>query len=144
MEIRAGFGYVVNKESLEARWRDSGLQTLIVLDRKRTNHKTGKSSEEKSYWVSNMPLDDCIFEELFTAVRQHWEVEVHHHCRDKQMGEDALIMRNEDESRFMATCITFVINMLDNQNPTNTSQLREQYAQHKKNVYELFNRKSFL
>lgn len=54
-------------------------------------------SVEKSYWLSNMALDEHTFEELFTAVRGHWRVEVHHHCRDKQMGEDALITRNENE-----------------------------------------------
>lgn len=144
LEVREGFGYDLNSASLESRWRDSHIQTLIVVDRRRVQLKTGKSSEEKSYWVSNMALDERTFEELFTAVREHWRVEVHHHCRDKQMGEDALITRNKNESRFMAICITFVINILDNQNPTNITQLREQYAQHTKNVYELFNRKPFL
>lgn len=140
LEVRAGRAYPLNSESLETRWAGSGIQTLIVMERERTQLKTGKSSRETSYWVSNKALDTYSFEELFSAVRGHWQVEVHHFYRDTQMGEDALITRNENESRFIATCITMAINMLHHQKPKNMTQLREQYAYRDKNVYELFNR----
>jgi predicted transposase YbfD/YdcC len=143
-EVRVGQAYPLNSESLQSRWVGSGIQTLIVIERTRTQVKIGKSSKEISYWISNKPLDADSFQELFRAVRGHWQVEVHHLYRDKQIGEDALITRNQNESRFMATCITMVINMLHHQKPKNMTQLREQYAYRNKNVYELFNKVTFL
>lgn len=150
LEIREARAYPFNSESLPRRWAQTGIQTLIAIERTRSQVKTGKSSRETSYWISNKPLNAHSFEELFAAVRGHWQIEVHHLYRDKQIGEDHLITRNENESRLMAacitmvTCITMVINILHHQKPKNMTQLREQYAHRNKNVYELFNKESFL
>ena len=93
------------------------LQTLIVVERERKNTKTQQKSKEKSYWISNLPINEINFLELFVAIREHWNIEVHHNTRDKEMGEDNLITRNENQSRFISVCITLAINLLGEQNP---------------------------
>jgi predicted transposase YbfD/YdcC len=143
-EIRIGFGYTLNEESLPPRWAESGVKTLIVVERERKCTKTQKKSKEKSYWISNLPINPTNFLELFTAVREHWTVEVHNNTRDKQMGEDNLITRNENQSRFISTCITLAINLLENQNVENMTILREELAYKYKHVYELFEHKRVL
>ena len=140
METRIGRGYVLDAASLDPRWAASGMQTLVVLERERCQIKTGKCSREKSYWVTNKELSEANFEELFQAVRGHWQVEVHHNYRDKQLKEDAMICRNKNESRFIASCITLTINMLIKQGYENMSILREELARHKKDLLPLFSR----
>lgn len=143
-EIRVGFGYTLNVESLPQRWATSRVKTLIVVERERKRTKTQRKSKEKSYWISNLPINATNFLELFIATREHWTVEVHNNTRDKQMGEDNLITRNQKQSRFISTCITLAINLLENQNSENMTILREELAYKYKHVYELFQHKRFL
>ncbi|WP_375562298.1 ISAs1 family transposase [Bernardetia sp. OM2101] len=143
-EIRTGFGYSLNVETLPKRWNKTEVKTLIVVERDRKNTKTQKKSKEKSYWVTNLTLNQINFLELFMAIREHWIIEVHHNTRDTQMGEDNLITRNENQSRFIAVCITMATNLLEAQKPENLTALREDLAHKYKNVYESFEHKRFL
>lgn len=143
-ETRIGRAYLADTASFAERWAKSGIQSLLVLDRSRTQSKTGKTSREKSYWISNLPLSEANFSDLFAAVRRHWQIEVHHYLRDRQIGEDAMICRNENESRFLATCITLTINLLNRQKPENRSVLRELLAQRRTDVFSLFDRSLIL
>ncbi|WP_338791795.1 ISAs1 family transposase [Bernardetia sp. MNP-M8] len=143
-EIRIGFGYEMNTESLPKRWKETKVKTLIVVERERKITKTQKKSKEKSYWVTNLPLNQINFLELFMAIREHWTIEVHHNTRDKQMGEDNLITRNENQSRFIAVCITLATNLLEVQKVENLTVLREELAYKERNVYHLFEHKRFL
>ena len=126
------------------RWAESGVKTLIVIERERKCTKTQKKSKEKSYWISNLPINTTNFLELVIAIREHWTVEVHNNIRDKQIGEDNLITRNENQSRFISTCITLAINLLENQKVENLTILREELAYKYKHVYQLFEHKRFL
>ena len=60
---------------------------MIVVERGRYNLKTKHETTQKSYWIYNQVLDDERFNEMTKSIRNHWEVEVHHQIRDKQMGE---------------------------------------------------------
>jgi predicted transposase YbfD/YdcC len=137
-EQRKGMAYLLNAACLNSRWSASGVHTLVVVERERTVSKTNKISTETSYWISNMPLNEANFIELFTAVRQHWSIEVHHNYRDKQLGEDNLVSRNENQCRFMSTCITLAMNLLKNQKTKNMTVLRETLSQQTEQVYQLF------
>lgn len=140
VETRRARGYGLDKSSLAKRWKDAGIASLLVVERKRYNTKTQKQSCETAYWVSNQTLDDQKFIELFQAARRHWAVEVHHHIRDVQMGEDQMVIRNAKQARVIAGFITTAANMLAGQNQ-NLSELRESLTRNHASVDPLFKRK---
>ncbi len=143
VETRRAWGYVLDKASLESRWDDAGIRSLLVVERERYNTKTGKQSRETAYWVSNQPLDKESFGQLFDAARRHWAVEVRHYIRDVQMGEDKFITRNVNEARAIAGFITTAANMLAGQHQ-NLSELRESLTRNHALVAPLFRRKKVL
>lgn len=69
LETGNSFIYPLDAVSLDERWRNSGLQTLLVVDRGRIKVKTNKRSRDKSYWVSNMAFNAGAIEELSKAAR---------------------------------------------------------------------------
>ncbi|MBA2749352.1 MAG: ISAs1 family transposase [Tatlockia sp.] len=71
----------------DERWKKCQIKTLIKVNRERTNQKSGKSSLEESYYVSN---EVGKYEELSEAVRNHWQVETNNHLRDVSLKEDEM------------------------------------------------------
>jgi hypothetical protein len=65
--------------ALDSRCKNSGLSTLVVVDRETFDVAKQKTSFEISYYVSNSLLDgECIkslAEDLTKAIRFHWGVE---------------------------------------------------------------------
>ena len=110
---------------------------MIVVERGRYNLKTKHETTQKSYWIYNQVLDDERFNEMTKSIRNHWEVEVHHQIRDKQMGEDALRISNQKESVIVARFLTVAINLLETKKE-NTSILREKMAKNWKLVPAIF------
>lgn len=143
VETRRAWGYELDAASLEERWEGSGIRSLLVIERLRYQIKTRKQSSETAYWVSNQVLDSQSFDELIEAIRGHWAVEVHHHIRDVQMGEDRMITRNPREARVMAGFITTATNMLMSQGQ-NLAELRERLTRNQELVDPLFKRKNVL
>ena len=50
--------------------------------------KTGKQSQDVDYYISNGKKDED--ENYFSAIRNHWSVEVSNHIRDVTLQEDKL------------------------------------------------------
>lgn len=71
----------------DERWRDCQIQKLIKVNRETTEPKSGKKTQENSYYVSNEEKD---LNGLCQAIRRHWQVEVNNHRRDVTLKEDAL------------------------------------------------------
>jgi len=141
VETRRAWGYGLDKASLEMRWKDAGIASLVVVERERYNTKTQKQSCETAYWVSNQALDGQKFAELLEATRRHWAVEVHHHIRDVQMGEDKIVTRNAKEARVIAGFITTAINVLVSASPDRSiSEFRERLTRNQALVDPLFKR----
>lgn len=69
------------------RWQDLQIRTLVKVKRTREELKSGKSSVEESYYLSN---EVGNYEELAQAIRQHWTVEANNHLRDVTLKEDEL------------------------------------------------------
>jgi len=87
LELRHYEFYDLLEMDREARWHGLQIRTGIKVRRTREELKSGKSSVEESYYVSN---EVGNYEELATAVRDHWQVEANNHFRDVSMKEDAL------------------------------------------------------
>ncbi len=71
----------------DERWRNSQIRKLVKVNRERIQQRSGKKSQEISYYVSNEEKD---YEGLCRAVRGHWQVEVNNHRRDVSLREDAM------------------------------------------------------
>lgn len=139
IEKRVGHGYQMNLESLPEDWTNTGLKSLMVIERSRRVNKSQKESQEISYWVSNIVLDTKSSRELFEAIRGHWTIESCHYQRDMQIGEDKIKTKHEVETRSIASCSTFVLNLWKTGDEDNLSILREKLARKKVNVISLFN-----
>ncbi|MDQ7089765.1 MAG: ISAs1 family transposase [Methylococcales bacterium] len=62
---------------IDERWKASGLQTLVVMNRETFEKATQKKTTETSYYLSNCKNNNAknTVKTLATAIRQHWSVE---------------------------------------------------------------------
>ena len=71
----------------DERWETCQIRTAIKVMRFREELKTGKKSEETSYYVTN---EVGNYEEISEAIRGHWQVETNNHIRDVTLKEDRM------------------------------------------------------
>ena len=86
-----------------------GLATLVKVTRKRNQLKTGKTSTEISYYISNQVT---VIKEFTSAIRNHWCVEVNNRIRDVNFGEDHLKSFKNNLQRTVSSVLTMVLNLL--------------------------------
>lgn len=98
----------ISKEYIDKRWKKSNIKTLIVVDRRFVNIRSGKVMQEKSFYISNQKLcqlPQLICKELAKAIREHWQVENDNQVRDVTFKEDQLKGKNRDLSRVIAVLL---------------------------------------
>jgi predicted transposase YbfD/YdcC len=92
--------------TLDSRWKNSGLSTLIVVERETFESAKQKTSFETSYYVSNAVLEADVIkplaEELTQAIRCHWGVESNNWIRDVTFNEDHIKTKAGNQSQIMA------------------------------------------
>lgn len=72
----------------DGRWEKARFKSLFKVTRERNELKSGKASQETSYYISNAePVADGQY---FHAIRGHWGVETNNHVRDVTLKEDRL------------------------------------------------------
>lgn len=139
LEVRTGFTYAMNTESLNPRWEKSNIQTLIAIERDRTVLKSGEHSNETAYFITNLTLTEATGNELFTACRNHWGIESDNYVRDVNFGEDKIHCLLENIPRVMAVALGSVLNLLRRKNKRNNlRELREDVAQNRKRANACF------
>ena len=85
IELRKYEFYDVLELEKAERWKTCQIKTAIKVTREREELKSGKSSCEESYYVTN---EVGNYEELASAIRNHWSVETNNHIRDVSLRED--------------------------------------------------------
>lgn len=121
-ETRKGTFFDLEKIELPERWSDSGLRTLIVMERQTIETASQKASSEVSYYVSNQDVSSeqsDIQNELFTAVRRHWSVESENWIRDVTFNEDNVKTKCANQTHVMACLRTFVVQLFRTANLDN-------------------------
>lgn len=78
------------------RWQNCQIRTAIKVGRERIELKSGKTSVEESYYISN---EVGKYEELAEAVRLHWQVETNNHIRDVSLKEDKMRSKKRSYSK---------------------------------------------
>jgi len=79
--------YDLLEMSKDKRWDSCQIKTAIRVKRERITVKSGKTSREESYYLTNAVGN---YEELSEAVRLHWQVETNNHLRDVSLKEDKM------------------------------------------------------
>lgn len=87
IEVRKYGVYEFIEAYQDERWRTCQIKKLVKVNRETIEQKSGKKTQEISYYVSNEEKD---LNGLCRAVRGHWQVEVNNHRRDVSLREDAM------------------------------------------------------
>ena len=129
-ETRKGSFFDLEKIELAERWSDSGLRTLIVMERRTVKTARRKVSSEVSYYVSNQvsPELSNVQSELFTAIRRHWGVESENWIRDVTFNEDHVKTKGADQAHVMACLRTFVVQLFRKANLKNFQAALETFC----------------
>jgi predicted transposase YbfD/YdcC len=134
LEKRVAAVYELKAEWLDKRWRDTHIESLIVIDRDRLRLKDQKQSQERAYFISNLPLTAHNAQVLFDGVRKHWAIEADHYLRDMTLGEDRIRCKDPSRSRMIASVINIALNLMRKQDTNgNIKAFREDlnFYQHK-------------
>jgi predicted transposase YbfD/YdcC len=130
-ETRKGAFFDMEKIEFAERWSDSGLRTLIMIERQTVKTAQRKVSSEVSYYVSNQkvsPEQSSVHSELFTAIRRHWGVESENWIRDVTFNEDNVKTKYADQAHVMACLRTFVVQLFRKANLKNFQAALETFC----------------
>jgi predicted transposase YbfD/YdcC len=98
-----------HKEHLDLKYYGWDDLKLIIRVHRTVKHKTGKTSEETAYFITNLEEKASFFNK---GIRDHWRIENSlHYVKDVTFNEDALKIRSDSAPQNMALLRTFVINV---------------------------------
>src|SRR6476620_5727928 len=120
--------YSISGEYFDQRWKGADFRTLIEIESTRIQAKTGTESKEVAYYISNARIKDSSDEELFKAIRGHWNIETNNHIRDVTLKEDQLKTKEPIIARTIACCRTVVLNVLNKLKLKNIKAKLETFA----------------
>jgi predicted transposase YbfD/YdcC len=112
LEVRRGRCFDVSDLKYAKRWSDSGFATLIVMERETTRKQ--KTTREISYYLSNQKLPETQpsqGQELFNAIRGHWQVESDNWVRDVTFQEDSVRTKSGNQAQVMAGLRTLAMRL---------------------------------
>jgi hypothetical protein len=137
--------YNVSGEYFDKRWKKANFQTMIQVKRTRFEKKTGKYSEEISYYMSNQKVTTLAQAEiLFKAVKGHWAVETNNYIRDVSLKEDKLKSIKKEVALTTSIIRTLITNMLKVIQPKNIVAQFEDFAEDFKELEAFFLKAKFL
>ena len=130
-ETRKGAFFDMEKIEFAERWSESGIRTLIMMERQTIKTAHWKVSSEVSYYVSNQEVgreQSNVQSELFTAIRRHWGVESENWIRDVTFNEDNVKTKCADQAHVMACLRTFVVKLFRKANLKNFQAALETFC----------------
>lgn len=134
VEFRNYQAFDLQNEYFDDRWNYANLKTLVKVDRTRYNCKKQTESKETAYYMSNQPISKTNKDELFHAIRNHWQVETSNHIRDVTLNEDNLKTSKKRISRIAAGVRTLTISILSKMNVKNIKAQLEKFADNFQNL----------
>jgi predicted transposase YbfD/YdcC len=133
---------------LDSRWKNSGLSTLVVVERETFNVAKQKTSFETSYYVSNSVLNtECIkplAEELTKAIRFHWGVESNNWIRDVTFDEDHIKTKSGNQTQVMALLRGLAIELIRKTSPKNFQAAIDNFTDSVSALESMFRQVKFL
>ncbi|MBE1562046.1 ISAs1 family transposase [Nonomuraea africana] len=102
----------------------------IQVKRRRTDHKSGKTTIVTIYAVTSLPPGRILHAHLATLIRGHWSIEALHHIRDVTYHEDACRVRKGAAPRILASLRNLAIGLARLIGWTNISAATDHYRSH--------------
>lgn len=112
IESRKAKFWNISTEGLPNDWAKSGMASVVLMERKNIQIKTGKESFETSFYVSNLGNVKENSSQIFEAIRGHWAIEADHFVRDTLFAEDDIQCRNPERIKIIASAINTSVNLL--------------------------------
>jgi len=138
IEIDKGNGRVTERHArlysmdglkIHKRWKDSGLLTLVVMERKSFDTKISTSSVETSYSIRNHVADGSeSCRELARAVRKHWSVESDNWIRDVTLKEDKIKIKSANQAQITGIFHSLALRLLRKSGIKNFQEAIENFA----------------
>lgn len=131
LTTRAGQCFDISELDLAARWSDSGVHTLVVVERETLTPAKQKTTRETAYYISNQGLASNPQEqaqELTRAIRQHWHVESENWIRDVTFNEDHIKTKSPDQGQVMGSLRSLAIRLLRRFKVSNFQEALEDFA----------------
>lgn len=129
IDTRTYSGFDIEKAYFDQRWEGANFQTVVQIERNSYNVKNQTESSETAYYISNQKLDQgSSKQDLFNAVRGHWNVETNNHIRDVTFKEDQLKTKHPAITKNMAICRTVLLNLLYQLKLKNIKAKLEEFA----------------
>jgi predicted transposase YbfD/YdcC len=107
--------FSMNTLKLDERWVESGLETLVVMERETFDMSTEKTSRETSYYVTNQGVEknsQDSSKELAMAIRKHWSVESDNWIRDVTLNEDKIKTKSGNQAQIMSSLRSLAMRLL--------------------------------
>lgn len=100
--------------NIDSRWKESGLQTLVVMNRETFNKATQEVTHETAYYLSNYQNDhkEQAVNDLANAIREHWVVESNNWQLDVTFGEDSVKTKDGNQALIMGKLRCFCMNLI--------------------------------
>lgn len=102
----------------------------IQVKRRRTDHRTGKTTIVTVYAVTSLPPGRLTHAHLAALIRGHWSIEALHHIRDVTYREDASKVRTGTAPRIMASLRNLAIGLSRLIGWTNIAAATDHYRSH--------------
>ena len=118
--------------TLDSRWNDSGLSTLLVVERETFDMRTKNTRSDTAYYASNAMAEasaaGSLARELAQAVRRHWGVESNNWIRDATFGEDGVKTKAGNQAQVMGLLRGLAIELIRKTMPKNFQATIDTFA----------------
>ena len=114
LTTREGQCFDISGLNLAARWRESGIQTLVVMKRQSEMLAKQKTICETAYYMSNQELasdPQGQAQELTGAIRAHGQVESDNWIRDVTFEEDHVKTKSANQAQVMSSLRSLAIRL---------------------------------
>ena len=133
--------------NLAPRWSESGVHTLVVMQRETVMLATQKTTSETAYYISNQALSSdpqAQAMELTRAIREHWHVESDNWIRDVTLNEDHVKTQSAHQAQVMGCLRSLAMRLLRRFNVSNFQEAIEDFADCPGRFEALLRRVNFL
>jgi predicted transposase YbfD/YdcC len=147
LTTREGRCFDLSGLSLAPRWSDSGLHTLVVIQRETVTLATPKATSETAYYLSNQALSrdpQGQAMELTRAIREHWHVESDNWIRDVTLNEDHVKTNSANQAQILGSLRSLAMCLLRRFNVTNFQAALEDFADCPRKFEALLRQVNFL
>jgi predicted transposase YbfD/YdcC len=130
--------FPANRTALNSRWKNSGINVYVIMERETFTVATKKTSSETSYYMSNHSIHAVTPRitamELAKAIRKHWGVESGNWVRDVTFNEDKIKIKSGNQAQIMGRLRGLAIALLQKVSPKNIQAAIDKFSD---SVFEL-------